>query len=67
MPQYRKESPTATHTVMNVLAQANRLGRTLLIVTHNPKVASYANRVLRMRDGTLSEVSRGASGVDDAQ
>jgi len=48
----------ATHTVMQALAGAHQLGRTLLIVTHNPEVASYANRVLRMRDGMLSEESR---------
>ena len=48
----------ATHTVMQALAGAHQLGRTLLIVTHNPEVASYADRVLRMRDGMLTEESR---------
>ena len=56
----------ATHIVMDILAQANQQSRTLLVVTHNPEVASYANRVLRIRDGTLSEVGHEVSGVDDA-
>ncbi|MFC1935516.1 ABC transporter ATP-binding protein [Chloroflexota bacterium] len=45
----------ATHSVMGILARANTRGRTLVIVTHNPEVASYCNRVLRMRDGRLFE------------
>ncbi len=56
----------ATHTVMQTLARAHQHGVTLLIVTHNPEVAAYANRVLRMRDGTLSEASHETSGIDDA-
>jgi putative ABC transport system ATP-binding protein len=56
----------ATHAVMQTLARAHQHGVTLLIVTHNPEVASYANRVLRMRDGTLSEASHETSRVDDA-
>ncbi len=54
----------ATHTVMDVLARTNDSGRTLLTVTHNPEVASYADRVLRMRDGTLSEVRPDFRAVD---
>ena len=55
----------ATHAVMQNLAQVNQKGTTLLVVTHNPEVASYANRILRMRDGTLSEVSHEVSRADD--
>ncbi len=54
----------ATHTIMEELARAHQRGVTLMIVTHNPEVASYANRVLRMRDGALSEVGYETSGVD---
>ena len=43
-----------------------RPGQPLLVVTHNPEVASYANWALRMRDGTLSEVSHETSRADDA-
>ncbi len=45
----------ATHVVMSTLARANSKGRTLVIVTHNPEVASYCSRVLHIRDGRLSE------------
>lgn len=42
-----------THSVMKILAQANQQGRTVLVVTHNQEVASYARRILRMRDGEV--------------
>jgi len=43
----------ATRTVMRSLVRAKEQGRALLVATHNSEVASYATRVLRMRDGTL--------------
>ena len=45
----------ATHSVMSTLAGFHARGGTLLVVTHNPEVASYAGRVMSMRDGTVSE------------
>jgi putative ABC transport system ATP-binding protein len=53
----------ATHAVMQSLARAHQQGRALLVVTHNAEVATYADRVLRMRDGTLSEVGHESSEV----
>ena len=48
----------ATNTIMDILARANQQGRTPLGLAHNPEVASNAIQVLRLREGTLSEVSR---------
>jgi ABC-type lipoprotein export system ATPase subunit len=39
--------------VMGLLAQTNREGRTLLVVTHDPYIARFASRVIRLRDGRI--------------
>jgi putative ABC transport system ATP-binding protein len=47
-----------THTgrdIMRLFQQLNREGITLIIVTHEPEIASYCQRVLRMQDGRLIE------------
>ncbi len=47
--------------VLEALVQANRrLGTTTVIITHNADIASIADRVLKMRDGRIAEVSRNA-------
>ena len=43
--------------IVNVLRVLNRsAGLTVVMVTHNPELARYADRMLEMRDGHLSEV-----------
>lgn len=40
--------------VLNMLRQSNReLGQTVLMITHNPEAASYADRMIHMRDGQI--------------
>jgi len=39
--------------IMRLLAELNAEGATILIVTHDAQVASYAGRTLHMRDGQL--------------
>ena len=39
--------------VMALLRRFNQQGQTILLVTHDPKVASFADRVIFMRDGML--------------
>jgi putative ABC transport system ATP-binding protein len=39
--------------VMALLRRFNGEGQTILLVTHDPKVASFAGRVIFMRDGAL--------------
>jgi putative ABC transport system ATP-binding protein len=39
--------------VMGLLVKLWQAGRTLLLVTHDPNVASFAQRVLHMKDGAL--------------
>jgi ABC-type lipoprotein export system ATPase subunit len=38
-----------------LLETLNRNGLTLLLVTHDPRVAAHARRVLVMRDGQIVE------------
>jgi putative ABC transport system ATP-binding protein len=40
--------------VLDILKDLNqRLGQTVLMITHNPEAASYADRTIRMRDGRI--------------
>jgi putative ABC transport system ATP-binding protein len=41
--------------VMELLSELNREGRTVIVVTHDPAVASYAKRVIRIKDGQVVE------------
>jgi putative ABC transport system ATP-binding protein len=45
----------AGDAVMKVLKELNHDGRTIVLVTHDDAIASYARRVLRIRDGVLRE------------
>jgi putative ABC transport system ATP-binding protein len=45
----------AGEDVMNLLTgHARKLGITLIVVTHEPRVAAYANREIVLRDGTVT-------------
>jgi putative ABC transport system ATP-binding protein len=40
--------------VLNMLRQSNQeLGQTVLMITHNPEAASYGDRIIHMRDGSI--------------
>jgi len=40
--------------VLNMLRTSNReLGQTVLMITHNPAAAAYADRIIHMRDGEI--------------
>ena len=40
--------------VLNLLRDLNkRLGQTILMITHNPEAAAYADRTIHMRDGKV--------------
>jgi putative ABC transport system ATP-binding protein len=42
--------------VLNLLRDLNeRVGQTILMITHNPEAAEYAHRIVRMRDGRVVE------------
>lgn len=47
----------STEEVMDILSGLNREGRTIIMVTHNPEITKYCNRVIRMRDGRILDQS----------
>ena len=47
------ENATAVLDILRDLNQ--RLGQTILMITHNPEAAAYAHRIARMRDGRILE------------
>ncbi len=56
----------ATEEVMDILGEINASGTTILLVTHDPKVAARASRVLYMDDGCIvSELEIGTFHNDD--
>lgn len=43
----------ASHLIMEELADIHRRGNTIIMVTHNPELTSYASRVITMLDGKI--------------
>jgi putative ABC transport system ATP-binding protein len=41
--------------ILQLLAQLNREGKTIILVTHNPEAAAYAHRTVYIKDGRLRE------------
>jgi len=48
--------------VMELLSDIHKTGNTVLLVTHNPELTRYANRVLYMHDGAIVHDERTAIG-----
>jgi putative ABC transport system ATP-binding protein len=43
-----------SNAVLNLLRELNqRMGQTVLMITHNPEAAAYGDRTVRMRDGRI--------------
>jgi putative ABC transport system ATP-binding protein len=44
-----------SNAVLKILRDLNeRLGQTILMITHNPEAAAYSHRIVTMRDGRIS-------------
>jgi putative ABC transport system ATP-binding protein len=52
----------SSRLVMELLRELNKGGTTVLLVTHNPELTRYANRVVFMRDGTIVNDEKTAFG-----
>lgn len=53
-PTGNLDSKSADH-VLNQLKKIHQSGRTVIIITHDPEVARICDRVVRIRDGILTE------------
>lgn len=42
--------------VMNILQEFNRMGRTIVMVTHDPGIARHAGRIVKISDGMVVEI-----------
>jgi putative ABC transport system ATP-binding protein len=45
----------STVEIMRLLVELNEAGRTVVLITHEPEVAAFAKRVVRLRDGRIVE------------
>jgi len=52
----------STAEVMALFARVNAEGRTVVLITHEDEVATYARRVVRLRDGRIVSDERRGSG-----
>ncbi|HWG75026.1 MAG TPA: ABC transporter ATP-binding protein [Acidimicrobiales bacterium] len=50
----------ATAEMMGIFARLNAEGRTVVVITHEPEVAGFAGRVVRLRDGEIVDDHRQA-------
>jgi putative ABC transport system ATP-binding protein len=46
-----------TVEVMQILKEVNREGMTMIIVTHEPSVAEVTNKIIRLKDGIIENIS----------
>ena len=45
----------ASRDVLDILIGLNKSGHTIVLITHDPKVASVAARVVEMADGRIQD------------
>ncbi len=43
----------SSREIMSILKKLNEAGKTLIVVTHDPEIASWAHRIIRIRDGRV--------------
>lgn len=51
-PTGQLDSKTAAE-IMNLLSEMNKLGKTVIIVTHDQNIAAYTKRIIQIKDGAI--------------
>jgi putative ABC transport system ATP-binding protein len=51
--------------IMDIFAKLNKDGHTIVMITHEPDIASYAKRIITIRDGKLvgDKLNKGQNGL----
>lgn len=44
-----------SHEIMEIFASLNKKGRTIILITHEPEIAEFAKRIIRIVDGQIVE------------
>ena len=57
----RERDQKTGEQVMEIFHELNEEGRTIIMITHDSKIASHAKRIVRILDGNISE-----GGLEDA-
>ena len=55
----------SSHVIMEELAELHKKGNTIIMVTHNPNLTSYASRVIHMLDGKVASDTKINVASDD--
>jgi putative ABC transport system ATP-binding protein len=53
--------------IMKLLRDLNQQGRTIVLITHEPDIAAFAQRVVRLRDGVIVSDERSAVATEMAR
>lgn len=56
----------SSHIIMEELSDIHKRGNTIIMVTHNPALTTYASRVIHMLDGTIDRDTKTPIIVKDA-
>ena len=54
----------SSHIIMEELSELHKLGNTIIMVTHNPNLTTYASRVITMLDGQIDTDSKFANAYE---
>lgn len=57
-PTGNLDSKTTLEVMAIILGLANKYNQTLVIVTHDPSIAEYANTIVHILDGNVSQIER---------
>ena len=55
----------ASHIIMEELSDIHKRGNTIIMVTHNPRLTTYASRVITMLDGKVDTDTNDGIATDD--
>lgn len=56
-PTGNLDTPTA-HEIMNILTKLHAEGKTIIMVTHEDDIAGFAERIVHMKDGKITQATK---------